>query len=271
MPEGTRRPRWDWFQEMFGELPDENDRDPCTMTFSWLKSRFGDLPRDASDDLVLRHARKLELGLTFASSLSAVHQRARSIQLGVRSACLAVQEYVPSSQQECRPGSRATGFAAELDFLAGFWWYRYLPTSDEKKPRLKAHRRQLNLMPFSEFVYLPYRTLEVEAVLDRSILQEDHRALWTSIVPLIYFGTIEWHQDGRGSDRWFPQTYQRWHALWATSLIYGLWACKFDRLFDVAQSVDPDPLQTSFSGGSSPLTSTLSRRIISIVCQLTPN
>ncbi|MED6169874.1 hypothetical protein PIB30_025288 [Stylosanthes scabra] len=41
----------------------------------------------------------------------------------------------------------------------------------------------------------------VEVVLDRSILREDHRALWCSIVPLIYFGTIEWHQV----DRVIPQ------------------------------------------------------------------
>ncbi|MED6109088.1 hypothetical protein PIB30_030422 [Stylosanthes scabra] len=60
---------------------------------------------------------------------------------------------------------------------------------------------RLTLIPFSEFVCLPYRTLEVEVVLNRSILQEDHRALWCSIVPLIYFGTIEWHQV----DRVIPQ------------------------------------------------------------------
>ncbi|MED6179973.1 hypothetical protein PIB30_005772 [Stylosanthes scabra] len=102
-------------------------------------------------------------------------------------------------------------------------------------------------MPFLEFVCLLYRTEAVEAVLDRSIPQEDHRALWCSIVPLIYFGTIKWHQvdrvipqfggvqnrphaplnidfmhakDGRGSDQWFPQTYQRWYGFWATR--YGL-------------------------------------------------
>ncbi|MED6204444.1 hypothetical protein PIB30_009185 [Stylosanthes scabra] len=82
-----------------------------------------------------------------------------------------------------------------------------------------------------------------EAVLDRHILQEEHRALWCSIVPLIYFGSIEWHQvdrvipqfggvqnrphralnidflhakDGHGSDQWFPHTFHHWHALWAT-------------------------------------------------------
>ncbi|MED6222315.1 hypothetical protein PIB30_063172 [Stylosanthes scabra] len=40
MPEGTRRPRWDWFQEMFGELPDERNWDPCTVTFSWFEQLF---------------------------------------------------------------------------------------------------------------------------------------------------------------------------------------------------------------------------------------
>ncbi|MED6199667.1 hypothetical protein PIB30_078076 [Stylosanthes scabra] len=46
----------------------------------------------------------------------------------------------------------------------------------------------------TEFVCLPYRTDAIEAVVHPSILQADHRALWTSIVPLIYFGTIKWHQ-----------------------------------------------------------------------------
>ncbi|MED6179900.1 hypothetical protein PIB30_005360 [Stylosanthes scabra] len=112
-------------------------------------------------------------------------------------------------------------------------------------------------MPFSEFVCLPYRTLQVDAVLDGRILQEEHKALWCSIVPLIYFGTIEWHQvdrvipqfsgvqnrphralnidilhakDGRESDQRYPLTFQRWHGLWAT---------RWEQLFQVVPSVDP--------------------------------
>ncbi|MED6169875.1 hypothetical protein PIB30_025289 [Stylosanthes scabra] len=42
---------------MFGELPEESDRDSCTVTFSWLKSKFEELSDDASDELVVRHAR----------------------------------------------------------------------------------------------------------------------------------------------------------------------------------------------------------------------
>ncbi|MED6205230.1 hypothetical protein PIB30_016025 [Stylosanthes scabra] len=52
MLEGTGRPRWDWFREMFGEPPDTPDADACTMTFSWLRSRFGVLPSHPSDEMV---------------------------------------------------------------------------------------------------------------------------------------------------------------------------------------------------------------------------
>ncbi|MED6179623.1 hypothetical protein PIB30_002448 [Stylosanthes scabra] len=108
MAEGTGRPRWEWFQEMFGELSEIGVRDACTVTFSWLKSRFGELLDDASDD---SRSRSL-------APFSRAHRRARSMQLGVRSPCLDVQEPVPSSQQECCSGGRAVGSAAELDFLA---------------------------------------------------------------------------------------------------------------------------------------------------------
>ncbi|MED6119488.1 hypothetical protein PIB30_012395 [Stylosanthes scabra] len=145
---------------------------------------------------------------------------------GVRSASLAVQEPVSSSQQECRPDGRAVGSATE--------WSRFLPSSDEKDPRLQRLRRQLDLMPFSEFVCLPYRTLEVEAVLDRRILQEEHRALWCSINrphPALNIDFLH-AKDGRRSDQWFPQTFQRWHALWST---------RFQQLFQVVPSADPGP------------------------------
>ncbi|MED6176027.1 hypothetical protein PIB30_084038 [Stylosanthes scabra] len=73
------------------------------------------------------------------------------------------------------------------------------------------------------------------------IFEQRHVQLWIACVPLIYFGTIERHptdrvvpqfggvqditghpvnidflhsKDGRGGDRWFPQTYQTWHGMW---------------------------------------------------------
>ncbi|MED6167794.1 hypothetical protein PIB30_006074 [Stylosanthes scabra] len=57
MPEGTGRPRWDWFREMFGEPPAPPVANQCTVTFSWLRTTFGVLPDHLTDEMVLMHAR----------------------------------------------------------------------------------------------------------------------------------------------------------------------------------------------------------------------
>ncbi|MED6152246.1 hypothetical protein PIB30_090078 [Stylosanthes scabra] len=120
-------------------------------------------------------------------------------------------------------------------------WERYLPTSDEKDPRVLQYRTKIDRLTHRDFVCCPYMTPEVAYIADRDIWREENRRLWTSVCTLIYFGTIEWHQvdrvipqfsgmqnyphrplnidwlharDGRGGDRWFPTTYQSWHGRW---------------------------------------------------------
>ncbi|MED6216609.1 hypothetical protein PIB30_009202 [Stylosanthes scabra] len=219
---------------------------------------FGELPNRASEELVIRHARAYIMMLLSTAffedkTVARVHLRwlpfvvridDLDIRLGIRSSCLAIQESYRFDTFEWSLASR---------------WERYLLTSDEKEMRVIHHRRQLDLMTLREFVILPYRVDAVEAVVHPSVLQADHRALWTSIVPLIYFETIEWHQvdrvipqfggvqnalhqplnidfmyanHGRRSDRLWPQKYQCWHSLWAS---------RFTQLFDVAQAEDPGP------------------------------
>ncbi|MED6181761.1 hypothetical protein PIB30_022361 [Stylosanthes scabra] len=218
MPEGTGRPRWDWFREMFGEPPGPPDADSYTVTFSWLRNSFRVLPSHSTDEMVLMH----------------------------------VRAYIWMLLSICLFGDK-TGAQAHVR------WLPYLLRIDDLVIKHAFNIVALYILFVLRFVCLPYRTLEVEAVLDQHILQEEHRALWCSIVPLIYFGTIEWHQvdrvipqfggvqnrphpalnidflhakDGRGSDQWFPHTFQRWHALWAT---------RFQQLFEVVQSADSNP------------------------------
>ena len=92
-----------------------------------------------------------------------------------------------------------------------------------------------------QFVWEPYSSADVAAVIHPEILADEHRRLWTAVTSLIYFAAIEWHQvdrvlpqfggvqhlpqlalnidwlhakDGRGGDRWFPRYYQEWHLHW---------------------------------------------------------
>ncbi|MED6151894.1 hypothetical protein PIB30_086714 [Stylosanthes scabra] len=81
-------------------------------------------------------------------------------------------------------------------------WSRYLPTSDEKDPRLVQYRLFLDRVQQSKFVWKPYLTPEVDVIVHPSIFEHHHVQLWTA-------------RQGRvRGDRWFPTTYQTWHGDW---------------------------------------------------------
>ncbi|MED6209596.1 hypothetical protein PIB30_056255 [Stylosanthes scabra] len=73
-------------------------------------------------------------------------------------------------------------------------WARYLPTSDERDPRVFQYRTMLDRMTHRDFVCRPYMTPEVAFVANPDIWRAEHMGLWIAVCPLIYFGSIEWHQ-----------------------------------------------------------------------------
>ncbi|XP_072087060.1 serine/threonine-protein phosphatase 7 long form homolog [Arachis hypogaea] len=50
------RPAWEWFQELFGELPPPDKRKLYTVHFTWFHKRFRVLPADASEETVRIYA-----------------------------------------------------------------------------------------------------------------------------------------------------------------------------------------------------------------------
>ncbi|QHO52412.1 uncharacterized protein DS421_2g39130 [Arachis hypogaea] len=113
-----------------------------------------------------------------------------------------------------------------------------------------------------QFVWEPYSSVDVAAVIHPEILVDEHQRLWTAVTSLIYFAAIEWHQvdrvlpqfggvqhllqsalnidwlhakDGRGGDRWFPTYYQEWHQLWENRLQSVIWV---DRVLDPGPSAE---------------------------------
>ncbi|RYR18272.1 hypothetical protein Ahy_B03g062878 [Arachis hypogaea] len=138
------------------------------------------------------------------------------------------------------PAFRPRGFDAILWLLAARWG-RFLPSSDEKGPRVIATRHRLDRLTGDDFIWMPYSSLEVIQVVHPDILRPDHTLLWKSTTTLIYFASIEWHQvdrvlsqlggvqhipkppinidfllskDGRGPTRLFPEVFATWHQCW---------------------------------------------------------
>ncbi|RYR12829.1 hypothetical protein Ahy_B04g070158 isoform F [Arachis hypogaea] len=51
------KPAWEWFQELFGELPPQNKVKHYTVHFTWFHERFRVLPDDATEETVRIYAR----------------------------------------------------------------------------------------------------------------------------------------------------------------------------------------------------------------------
>ncbi|XP_072084456.1 protein MAIN-LIKE 1-like [Arachis hypogaea] len=74
------RPAWEWFEDLFGELPPPDKRKLYTVHFTWFHERFRLLPADASEDTVCIYARAyimmlLSTQLFMDKSANRVHLR----------------------------------------------------------------------------------------------------------------------------------------------------------------------------------------------------
>ncbi|MED6130716.1 hypothetical protein PIB30_003293 [Stylosanthes scabra] len=259
MPEGTGRPRWDWFPSDVRRATRTAGRGSLHRDVLMVEEHLQSSPRpsdrqdgpytcqslhvDVAVDLSFR-GQDRSLGSCSLASLSAAHRRSRSIQLGVRSASLSVQESVSSSQQECRPDGRAVGSAAELDFLAVSPLIRRegSPTAASQEATRFDALQRVRMSPISDVGgrggARPTHSAggtQSPLVLDRpTYILWDHQ--WHQVDQVIpQFGGVQNRphpalnidflhaKDGRGSDQWFPQSFQRWHALWATRYDFIQW------------------------------------------------
>ncbi|QHO45610.1 uncharacterized protein DS421_6g180450 [Arachis hypogaea] len=258
------RPAWVWFRELFGELPPQSKVKQMTVCYTWFHERFRVLPEDASDETVRVYARAYILML-LSSQLFAdknanrVHLRwlpylASLDDLGRYSWGLAALAWLYRCL--CRGTNRnVVNLAGPLQLLQSwiFWrfptlrpsgfdrfgfplasrWATFMPRNDGGAHRLAYARLSLDRLRVHDFVWEPYSSVEVASVIHPEILVEEHRRLWTAITSLIYFAAIEWHQDGRGGDRWIPTYYREWHQIWENRLQSVIWV---DRVLDPGPS-----------------------------------
>ncbi|RYR65130.1 hypothetical protein Ahy_A03g011115 isoform F [Arachis hypogaea] len=235
------RPAWVWFRELFGELPPQNKVKQMTVCYTWFHERFRVLPADATNETVRIYARAYIMMLL--SSQRFADKNANRVHL----------RWLPYLASLDDLGRYSWGSAA----LA--WLYRCLCRGTNKNV-VSCSDETLTIS--IQFVWEPYSSAEVGAVIHSEILADEHRRLWTTVTSLIYFAAIEWHQvdrvlpqfgglqhlpepalnidwlhakDGRGGDRWFPTYYREWHQHWENRLHSVIWV---DRVLDPGPSSD---------------------------------
>ncbi|RYQ92856.1 hypothetical protein Ahy_B09g099099 isoform D [Arachis hypogaea] len=163
------RPACVWFCELFGELPLQIKVKQMIVCYTWFHERFRVLLADASEETVRIYARAYIMMLL--SSQLFVDKNANRIHL----------RWLP--------------YLASMDDLSR--WATYLPRNDTMDQRVVAARLSLDRLRFHDFMWEPYSSPEVVAVVHPEILVDEHRRLWTAVTSLIYFAAIEWHQVDR--------------------------------------------------------------------------
>ncbi|RYR40598.1 hypothetical protein Ahy_A09g046347 [Arachis hypogaea] len=127
---------------------------------------------------------------------------------------------------------RPSGFNI-FGFSLASRWAEYQPRNDAVDQRVLAARLCLDRLRVHEFVWEPYSSPDVAAVVHPEILVDEHRRLWMAHLPQLALN-IDWlhAKDGRGGDRWFPNYYRKWHQHWEDRL---------DTVIPVDRVADPGP------------------------------
>ncbi|RYR12529.1 hypothetical protein Ahy_B04g070040 isoform A [Arachis hypogaea] len=219
------RPAWEWFRELFSELPPPNKVKQMTVHFTWFHERFRVPPANASEEIVRIYARAyimmlLSSQLFADKNANQVHLRwlpylASMEDLGryswgsaalawlYRCLCHGTNRNVVNLAGPLQllqswifwrfPSLRPSGFDV-FEFLLASRWATYLPTTDAGDQRVVSARLCLDRFHDRDFMWEPYSAPDVVAVVHPDILIEEHRRLWMAVTSLIYFAAIEWHQ-----------------------------------------------------------------------------
>ncbi|RYQ87478.1 hypothetical protein Ahy_B09g094994 [Arachis hypogaea] len=201
---------------------------------------FGECPEGADEETVQRFARAyimMLLGTQLFADKSGNRINIRWLPYVAR------LEEMGSYSWGLQYWHGCTGACAE--WQTDMWWSGYSPSYSENGSR---------------FIWMLYSSPEVLQVVHPEALEPRHMAVWRSVMSLIYFAVVEWHQvdrvlpqfggvqplprpalnidflmskDGRGGDRWFPSALQHWHILWETRADHVL---RFDVVADPGPS-----------------------------------
>ncbi|RYQ80790.1 hypothetical protein Ahy_Scaffold1g106959 isoform C [Arachis hypogaea] len=248
------RPAWEWFQDLFGELPPPNKVKQMTVHFTWFHERFSVLPPDLFGD---KSANRVHIRwLPFVANLDEMGRYSwGSAALAWLYRCM------------CRVANRnVTNLAGPLQLLQSwiFWRFPSLRPSGfdyfsfplaSRYGLCLFHSLKNSMLCFSSFcliiftirwsAYLPPNDGKEQRVISYRLALDRMSAQWHQVDRVVpQLGgvqhipedalNIDWlhAKDGRGGDRWFPHYYRDWHLHWGSRL---------DAVISIERVADPGP------------------------------
>ncbi|XP_020967482.1 protein MAIN-LIKE 1-like [Arachis ipaensis] len=226
------RPAWQWFHELLGVLPPENQVQKFAVNCTWFQETFAECPDGADEETVRRFVRAyimMLLGTQLFADKSGnrIHIRwlpyvARLEEMGryswgsaalawlYRCMCRVANRHVVKLAGPLQllqswifwrfPTLRPSGYD-EISWPLASRWSGYNPGISNKGPRVQMARLKIDLLQPRQFIWMPYSALDVIQVVHPEVLEPRHTMLWRCRTSLIYFAVVEWHQV----DRVLPQ------------------------------------------------------------------
>ncbi|XP_072073800.1 serine/threonine-protein phosphatase 7 long form homolog [Arachis hypogaea] len=211
------RPAWQWFHDLLGVLPPENQIQKFTVNCTWFQETFGECPDGTDEETVRRFTRAYIMMLLgtrlFADKLEEMggySWGSAALAWLYRCMCRVANRHVVKLAGPLQllqswifwrfPGFRPPGYDAFSWPLASRW-AGYNPGISNKGPRVQKARLRIDLLQPRDFIWMPYSALDVIQVVHPEVLEPRHTMLWRCVMLLIYFAVVEWHQV----DRVLPQ------------------------------------------------------------------
>ncbi|RYR29528.1 hypothetical protein Ahy_B01g053943 isoform C [Arachis hypogaea] len=242
------RPAWQWFHELLGVLPPENQVQKFAVNCTWFQETFAECPDGADEETVRRFVRAyIMMLLARLEEMGRYSWGSAALAWLYRCMCRVANRHVVKLAGPLQllqswifwrfPTLRPSGYD-EISWPLASRWSGYNPGISNKGPRVQMARLKIDLLQPRQ---MPYSALDVIQVVHPEVLEPRHTMLWRCRTSLIYFAVVEWHQvdrvlpqfggvqpipspalnidflmskDGRGGDRWFPAQYADWHDHW---------------------------------------------------------
>ncbi|RYQ82342.1 hypothetical protein Ahy_B10g100930 [Arachis hypogaea] len=210
------RPAWQWFHELLGVLPPENQVQKFAVNCTWFQETFGECPVGADEETLFADKSGNRIHIRWLPYVARLEEMggyswgSAALAWLYRCMCRVANRHVVKLAGPLQllqswifwrfPTFRPTGYDAFSWPLASRW-SGYNPGISNKGPRVQMACLKINLLQPRDFIWMPYSALDVIQVVHPEVLEPRHTMLWRCVTSLIYFAVVEWHQV----DRVLPQ------------------------------------------------------------------